>query len=212
MIMTTRKMDIRGFGSSNNGTSDGVDDEKCCHPSNPKKWCSNCTSIHRECWCFIFLLMIAAISVTIIAAFKYDRWPRWQDSTQETCKLLTDEWNLRASACEGEGDVKYQYTAIAFDKCGNQTLNLEANEADFCVSESNKKEVGQKYNCYVLDCSQSEFKFHDPEDFYYKQAMILVIVGAAITFMVICCICGGIIFGWSYSFMDIHCACCDKKF
>ena len=110
--------------------SDEADAKQCYYPSNPKRWCHNLNNIHRECWCFISILMIAAYSILIIVAFKIDLWHRWQGSTEET-----------------------------------------------------------------------EFEFDEAEKFYSTQVMTLFTIGAVITGTVICFICGGIIFGWSYKLM-----------
>ena len=200
----SRQPAVLGIAGPNNISSAGQDSTStnCCIPSSPNKWCYNCKNIHRECWCFIFLCMIAAISVIIIASIKIDRWIEWENSTEEICKVLTNSKRY-LSGCEGDGDgvpyYKFEYTAIAFDKCGNQTLNMEDNEADNCIKDGNEKVVQEEYKCYVLDCSK--FKFLNPQHWYYQQSINLFIPGGVIIFMVISCLCGGMIFGWTFNFM-----------
>lgn len=77
------------------------------------------------------------------------------DATQETCFVLSES---AVSCTYDDGtDTSYSYTAIAFDKCDNQTLYQERWEAKECPGD--KKSVGEEYECHVYDCDKTEFVF-----------------------------------------------------
>ena len=73
-------------------------------------------------------------------------------STKETCYVLDIVDQI---GCTKYGDKVFEYTAIAYDKCGNLTLY---SEYDDCGKTS--YDIDSEQTCYVLDCDKQKFSFN----------------------------------------------------
>ena len=93
----------------------------------------------------IVLIVVGASSVASANAYT-------KSSTEETCYILdiVDE-----QGCGKSGQRGYEYSALAIDKCGNNTILYS--EYDECVGKEDVYEIGSEQSCHVLDCDEQKF-------------------------------------------------------
>ena len=98
-------------------------------------------------------------------------------STEEQCYILEI---IDSEVCTKYRDYRYQYSAMAFDKCGNITL---FSEYDDCGKD--KYAVDTEKTCYVLDCDKKEFSFNNSSKIKSGSNVLLIcgIIFGIITFI-----------------------------
>eukprot|EP01083_Nonionella_stella_P083875 231992_1 len=131
-------------------------------------------------------------------------------STEETCLIGSYERNKCEFTCDGCSDYKskygdnvydcyhkkqyhcksynYLYMATSQAKCG--TVELYINDLDVgesCNGEA-PLEIGAEVSCYVLECRQKEFTFHDYARFI-DDGNGNIIAGIGVLVVGICCFC-----------------------
>ena len=155
------------------------------------------------------ILICFALSIFIItfASIDVDQATEWKkemtkescyiiDRTQEECTYdcncsTDDEGHESCSTCYG---LEYEYDALVFDKCGNQTIStlVESN----CNSAGPAYNIEREYTCYVLDCDDPGFIFEHPDE-HLAGSIVMVVVGCICVF----CPCIGLVWvnsnsGW----------------
>ena len=94
-----------------------------------------------------------------------------QNSFQGKCTVIGDSsesctydcnCNNDNEACDTCSGWEYDYTMMELSICGNQTLYMHQEDV-LCNNDEHfgNKQVGEKYDCYVLDCD--EFSFNNAQ-------------------------------------------------
>ena len=115
------------------------------------------------CWYGITGVMVYFGVNMVIEGSEYS-----QNATNEQCLLIEFEAQECSYSCNCDSDgencstcygTEYEYIATVESKCDDQPLyshDLDTN----CPGAL--KNMGQEYNCYVLDCEEAEFSFASP--------------------------------------------------
>ena len=127
-------------------------------------------------------LIVGGVYMIIDGVSTLDSVEEFYDiATVETCDILSVTSTNCRYCCkhDDDGDCKdecdgfaYDYTAIAYDKCGNQTL---FSEAEGCVDPNDAYKADTERTCSVLGCDEERFSFNTPEKIKNAGTTLIVI-------------------------------------